>query len=78
MKVTLFDVDQPDRQVQGEYIVDTTMGAPAVGDEVCLRERDYNPDRFYFAGIVRRRRWLYSNNKPEIPELHLWIQQQKR
>ena len=33
MKVTVYDVDKPDRKLDGEYTIDTTFGAPAVGDE---------------------------------------------
>jgi hypothetical protein len=78
MKVTVFDVKQPDREIGGEYTIDTTFGVPTVGDELYLRERDYNKDRFYLAATVRRRRWLFSDNSPEGAELQLWVQQQGR
>ncbi|GIM88733.1 hypothetical protein [Paractinoplanes toevensis] len=76
MKVTLIDVDQPDRKIDGQYTIDTTVGAPAVGDEVYLLERDYNPDRYYLAATVRRRCWRYADNKPGGAELQLWVQRQ--
>lgn len=78
MKVTVYDVDQPDRAMSGRYTIDTTLGVPAVGDEICLRERDYNRDRFYVEATVRRRRWLFSDNAPAGAELHLWVQRNGR
>lgn len=78
MKVTVIDVAQPDRQLAGDYRIDTTFGPPVIGDEIYLRERDYNTDRYYATGVVRRRRWVFSDNTPEGAELVLWIQQSKR
>ena len=45
MKVKLIDVDQPDREIGGKYTIDTSLGLPSIGDEIFLRERDYNRDR---------------------------------
>ncbi len=74
MKVTLHDVDQPDRTIDGQYTLDTSLGLPAIGDDIRLRERDYNRDRFYVAATIRRRIWLFSDNTPEGAELQLWVQ----
>lgn len=78
MKVTVIDVEQPDRPLDGNYTIDTTFGAPVVGDEIYLRERDYNRDRYYVTATVRRRTWVFSDNAPEVPELRVWIQRHKR
>lgn len=74
MKVTVHDVKHPDRELTGEYTIDTTIGVPSVGDEVYLRERDYNKDRFYMAATVRRRCWIFSDNAPAGAELQIWVQ----
>ena len=78
MKVTVHDVADPDRELSGEYTIDTTFGVPIPGDELYLRERDYNTDRFYMSATVRRRRWVFSDNKPEAAELQLWVQRSGR
>lgn len=78
MKVTLYDVDQPDRPIGGAYTLDLTVGAPATGDEIYLRERDYNRDRYYLTATVRRRRWVLNDNSPEGAELQLWLQRHGR
>ncbi len=71
----VFDVDDKTRKpFRGNYLIDTTLGLPAVGDELFLRERDYNEDRFYLEAVVRRRRFVFSDNAPSGAELHLWVQ----
>ncbi|GAA0528939.1 hypothetical protein GCM10010172_06950 [Paractinoplanes ferrugineus] len=74
MKVTLYDVDQPDRKIDGQYSIDATLGAPVVGDELLIGERDYNPDRHYVTATVRRRTWLLYDNRSGGGELRLWVQ----
>lgn len=74
MKVTVYDVDLPDREVRGDYVIDTTFGAPSIGDELRLLERHYNPDRPYFAGTVTRRQWLFPDREREKAELRVWVQ----
>ena len=76
--MTVYDVEKPDRRLDGQYTIDTTFGVPAPGDELYLRERDYNTDRFYVAAVIRRRRWVFSDNRPEAAEVHLWVQQAKQ
>ncbi len=78
MKVTLYDVEQPSRPIDGKYTIDTPLGLPAVGDEILLRERDYNTEIFYVAGTVRRRAWIFSDNAPHSPEVQLWVQRRGR
>ncbi|GAA0494626.1 hypothetical protein Ade02nite_19990 [Paractinoplanes deccanensis] len=78
MNVKVYDVDQPDREIDGKYTIDTTFGLPAVGDELYLRERDYNTNRFYLEATVRRRRFVFSDNKPEGAEVHVWVQRARR
>jgi hypothetical protein len=78
MKVTVYDADQPERKIQGDYVIDTTFGAPAIGDELYLRERDYNQDRFYLEATVRRRRWVFSDNRSETAEVQIWVQRRKQ
>nr|WP_221374427.1 hypothetical protein [Actinoplanes polyasparticus] len=78
MKVTVYDVDQPDREIDGKYTIDTTLGAPMIGDELFVGERDYNPDKPLFAGVVRRRSWRIFSNAPHGGELRLWIQRQTK
>lgn len=74
MKVTVYDVKQPDREIDGKYTIDTTLGAPAVGDELLIGERDYNPDRHYVTATVRRRTWMIYDNQAGGGELRLWVQ----
>jgi hypothetical protein len=74
MKVTVYDVDKPDRKVDGDYTIDTTLGLPALGDEIYLRSRDYNADLFYMTATVRRRCWFFSDNKPQTGEVQIWVQ----
>ena len=74
MRVTVYDVDQPDRKVDGKYTIDTSLGLPAVGDEIYLLERFYNPDRYYVAGTVRRRQWFLPDDEPARAEMRLWVQ----
>lgn len=78
MKVTVYDVSQPDRGLGGKYTIDTSLGLPAIGDEIYLRERDYNSDRFYLQATVRRRVWLLSDNAPAGGEVALWVQRHGR
>ncbi len=77
MKVTVYDVNQPERAVDGDYTVDITLGAPLVGDELLIGERDYNNDRHYVVGTVRRRAWIFYNNAAGRPELRLWVHRHK-
>ncbi len=77
MKVKVIDVDQPDREIGGKYTIDTSLGLPGIGDEIFLRERDYNRDRYYLQATVRRRCWVLSDNT-QGGELELWVQRHGR
>lgn len=75
MRVFLFDVADPDRALGGRYTLDTTLGVPLIGDEVFLRERDYQDvKKSYLAATVRRRRWIFSDQEPESAILQIWVQ----
>jgi hypothetical protein len=76
MKVVVYDVDKPERAVDENYPIDAVYGAPVPGDEILLREREYQTN-FWLTGTVRRRRWVITQGKPEFAELHLWISRTK-
>ncbi len=75
MQVFLFDVANPDRAVGGRYTIDTTLGVPMIGDEIVLREHDYeNIKKAYYTATVRRRRWIFSDHEPDSATLQVWVQ----
>lgn len=75
MKVSLYDVADPERPIGGRYTIDTTFGVPAVGDDIYLRVHDYDSTKkAYLAGTVRRRSWILSDDAPAGAELEIWVQ----
>jgi hypothetical protein len=78
MKVTVASITDADKLLPGDYEIDARFGLPLIGEEIALRTRDYHdkPKIWYLRGVVRNRRWIFSDNKPAEPELRLLVEVQ--
>jgi hypothetical protein len=75
MRVFLFDEANPEVQIGGRYTIDTTLGVPAIGDDIFLKSHDYTDLRkAYLSGKVRRRCWIFSDHDPAGAILQVWVQ----
>lgn len=72
MKVTVRDINQPERVITDAYAVDPLFGPPAVGDEIYLRERAYQTNHLLI-GTVTRRQWHVVTGEPHETELALLV-----
>lgn len=75
MQVHVYDVADLSHPVGGNYTLDTSLGIPAVGDEIYLRRRDYDDiKKAYLAATVRTRRWIFTDNESAAARLEIFVQ----